>query len=66
MTESSYKQIIEEVYWLLGRADPTAEDRKGAIIQAMSLIEGQAPELAQEVCSKLNWPKPIPAQMFVP
>ena len=50
------EDLIKEIYWLIGRADPTADDLRGAAKQVAHLIELKRPDLAKTVRNERNWP----------
>ena len=59
MIKKSDAEIIEEIYWLIGRADPTDADLRGAAIQVSWYIEEQRPELVEKVSKQNYWPIPF-------
>jgi len=52
-------ELLEEIYWLIGRADPTADDIRGAAIQISWLIEQFRPEIAKKISERHLWPYPF-------
>ena len=50
------EQLIKEIYWLIGRADPTDADLRGAAKQVAWLIEQKQPGLAKDVRITMRWP----------
>lgn len=51
-------QLILEIYLIIGRADPTDADLRGAAKQVASLIEKLRPNLAARLCAVMRWPAP--------
>jgi len=50
------KELIKEIYWTIGRADPTDADLRGAAKQVALLIEQERSGYAKEICTAMQWP----------
>lgn len=53
------EKLIQEIYWTIGRADPTDADLRGSAKNCAALIEHYAPELALDMANKMNWTIPL-------
>lgn len=54
------QKTLREIYWLIGRADPTKEDLAGAAKQVAALIEARHEDIATCVCSEQHgWSMPL-------
>jgi hypothetical protein len=50
------RELISEIYWLIGQSDPSDASYRGALYAIAETIEAQREEIAKQVRERNRWP----------
>jgi hypothetical protein len=50
------RELIAEIYWLIGQSDPSDACYRGALCAIAETIEAQRAEIAKQVRERNHWP----------